>query len=152
MLATTLTSAAAGIDRRALVFETGDPVMETLQEYAAAEGFRAASFTALGAFREATLAYFDWESKEYRDLQVDEQVEVTSLVGDIGIHDGEPAVHVHCVLGRSDGSAVTGHLMEATVRPTLELFLTVYPDASLDRLDDQESGLHLIRTGKEFQR
>ena len=33
-----------------------------------------------------------------------------SLVGDVAARDGEPALHVHAVLGRSDGSTVGGHL------------------------------------------
>jgi predicted DNA-binding protein with PD1-like motif len=126
-----------------LVFDEGDEVIETLKSHARRAGVRSARLTALGAFSSATLAYFDWESKEYREIPVDEQVEVTSLVGDIGIHDGAPAVHIHCVLGRSDGSAVTGHLLEARVRPTLELFLTAY-DGELTRVVDEETGLPLI--------
>lgn len=127
----------------ALIFETDDEVISTLEAHARRTATRAAHFTALGAFRSATLAYFDWETKEYREIPVDEQVEVTSLVGDIGTHDGAAVAHVHCVLGRRDGSTITGHLLEAHVRPTLELFLTAY-DHALVRRVDQESGLPLI--------
>lgn len=128
----------------ALIFETGEEVIRALEAHARRTGIKAAHFTALGAFRSATLAYFDWKTKEYQEIPVKEQVEVTSLVGDIGTHEGDPAVHVHCVLGRPDGSAITGHLLEAEVRPTLELFLTAYDD-DLVRRTDQESGLPLIR-------
>lgn len=128
----------------ALVFETDDEVMSALEAHARRTGMKAAHFTALGAFRSATLAYFDWNEKDYIEIPVDEQVEVTSLVGDIGVHDKEPVVHIHCVLGRADGSAITGHLLEAHVRPTLELFLTTYDDQLVRRMDD-ESGLPLIR-------
>jgi uncharacterized protein len=128
----------------ALIFETGDRVIQTLEQHARRSGIRAARFIALGAFQNAVLAYFDVKEKKYLEIEVDEQVEVTSLVGDIGIHDGEPVVHAHCVLGRRDGTAVTGHLVRAEVRPTLELFLTVY-DAELPRSLDEETGLPLIR-------
>lgn len=127
-----------------LIFETGDEVIKTLEAHARRTGITAAHLTALGAFQSATLAYFDWETKEYEEIPVDGQVEVTSLVGDIGTEDGDPAVHVHCVLGRPDGSTVTGHLLEARVRPTLELFLTAYDDELVRRLDE-DSGLPLIR-------
>lgn len=127
-----------------LIFETDDEVIGTLEAHARRTATRAAHFTALGAFRSATLAYFDWATKEYREIPVDEQVEVTSLVGDIGTHDGAPVVHIHCVLGRPDGSTVTGHLLEGHVRPTLELFITAYDDALVRRVDD-ESGLPLIQ-------
>lgn len=128
----------------ALIFETGEEVMKGLAAHARRAGIKAAHLTALGAFSSATLAYFNWETKEYDEIAVDEQVEVTSLVGDIGTHEGEPAVHIHCVLGRPDGSAITGHLLAAQVRPTLELFMTVYDDELPRHLDD-ESGLPLIR-------
>ncbi len=128
----------------ALIFETDDDVMASLEAHARRAGTKAAHFTALGAFRSATLAYFDWETKEYVEIPVDEQVEVTSLVGDIGVHDGEVVIHAHCVLGRADGSAITGHLLDARVRPTLELFLTAFDDQLVRRMDD-DSGLPLIR-------
>jgi uncharacterized protein len=128
---------------RAIAFEKGDRVVEMLAALARDEGIEAAHFTAIGAFRQAELAYFDWDGKEYRNLPVDEQVEVASLTGNISLVDGEPAVHVHCVLGRSDGSAVAGHLVEATVRPTLELFLHVHATA-LEKEADAETGLDLL--------
>ena len=127
-----------------LIFDTDDEVISTLESHAKRTGIKAAHFIALGAFRSATLAYFDWKTKEYVQIPVDEQVEVTSLVGNIGVHDGDPAVHVHCVLGRRDGSTITGHLLEGHVRPTLELFLTAYDDQLVRRVDDL-SGLPLIR-------
>lgn len=130
----------------ALIFRTDDEVVSLLREHARRTGIRAADFRAVGAFREARLAFYDWETKQYDEIPVDEQVEVTSLTGDIGVNDGEPAVHVHCVLGRRDGSAVTGHLVEGIVRPTLELFLTAY-DSELPRRHDEESGLAVIRRG-----
>lgn len=133
-----------------LIFDTGDEVFSTLEAHTRRTGIRAAHFVALGAFRSATLAYFDWDEKEYLEIPVEEQVEVTSLVGNIGSHDGEPAIHIHCVLGRRDGSTISGHLLEATVRPTLELFLTAYDDQLVRRIDE-ETGLPLIRrsTAKE---
>ncbi len=128
----------------ALLFETDDDVIASLEAHARRAGVKAAHFIALGAFRSATLAYFDWEAKEYVEIPVDEQVEVTSLVGDIGVHDGDVVIHCHCVLGRADGSAITGHLLEGRVRPTLELFLTAYDDQLVRRMDE-DSGLPLIR-------
>jgi predicted DNA-binding protein with PD1-like motif len=105
----------------------------------------ASHFTAIGAFRDATLAYFDWEKKEYKKNPVREQVEVVSLIGDVALaEDGSPKVHAHAVLGRADGTALGGHLMEAHVRPTLEVTLIETPQP-LRRRHDPESGLALIR-------
>ncbi len=127
-----------------LVFETGDAVVETLRSFAREHDVTAGSFRAIGAFRRATLAYFAWETKRYEALEVEEQVEVASLSGDVTREGSEVRVHAHCVLGRRDGSAVAGHLREATVRPTLELFLRAWP-VRLCRGRDEESGLALIQ-------
>jgi hypothetical protein len=127
----------------ALVFETGNEVVKTLTEFAKAHGLAAAHFTAIGAFSEATLGYFDRERKEYTKIPVREQVEVLSLVGDIVLDQGEPKVHAHAVVGKRDGTAHGGHVLEATVWPTLEVVLTESP-RHLQRRMDPEVGLALI--------
>jgi len=130
----------------AVILETGEAVMESLQRFAEAERLTAAQITGIGAFSEAGLRYFDWERKEYLPIPVQEQVEVASLIGDIAVSpEGKPALHVHLVLGRRDGTALAGHLAEARVRPTLELIVTESP-AHLRKALDPESGLALIRT------
>jgi uncharacterized protein len=128
----------------ALVFDAGDEVMAGLSSFAAENDLNAASITAIGAFSDATLGYFDMERMEYKQIPVDEQVEVLSLLGDIAPKEnGEPQVHAHVVLGRSDGTTKGGHLLEAHVRPTLEVILTESPK-HLRRRTDEETGLPLI--------
>jgi predicted DNA-binding protein with PD1-like motif len=129
----------------ALIYETGDEVVSLLKQFAKENKPRSAHFTAIGAFRDVVLAYFDWETKQYQKIPVNEQVEVLSLAGDIAwTEDGKPAVHAHVVVGRSDGTTRGGHLMEAHVRPTLELILTESP-RHLERKHDPQTGLTLIR-------
>jgi predicted DNA-binding protein with PD1-like motif len=48
------------------------------------------------------------------------------------------------VVGRSDGTTRGGHLIEAHVRPTLEVIIVESP-AHLRKQFDAESGLALIR-------
>jgi predicted DNA-binding protein with PD1-like motif len=127
----------------ALVFDTGDEVVSTLTQFAALHQLAAARFTAIGAFSEATLGYFDWQKKAYERIPVREQVEVLSLVGDVAQDAGEPKVHAHVVVGKRDGSAHGGHLLEARVRPTLEVMLVESP-ARLARVYDERTGLALI--------
>jgi len=126
-----------------LVFDEGDEVMSSLTAFARERQLTAARFTAIGAFRDATLGYFDWTSKTYAKIPVREQVEVLSLVGDVALEGGAPKVHAHVVVGKRDGSAHGGHLLDAHVRPTLEVMLTESP-AHLRRLFDPASGLALI--------
>lgn len=131
----------------ALILETGDEVVSSLERFAAAEHLAGSRFTAIGAFMGVTLGYFDWETKTYESIPIDEQVEVLSLLGDIVLQGREPKLHAHAVLGKRDGSAWGGHLLEARVRPTLEVLITDAP-GHLQRVFDPVTGLALIRADK----
>jgi hypothetical protein len=128
----------------ALVFDTGDEPVRLLTGFAAEHKLSAARFSAIGAFSELLVGYFDWQKKDYERITIGEQVEVLALVGDIALANGKPKVHAHVVVGKRDGSAHGGHLLEARVRPTLEVVLTESP-AHLVREHDPQSGLALIR-------
>ena len=69
----------------ALVFETGDEPMQGLLDFALRERLTSAHFTAIGAFKDLTLGYFDWSQKDYTRISIHEQVEVLALVGDIAL-------------------------------------------------------------------
>lgn len=127
----------------ALVFDIGDPVVESLERFAREEGIRGAHFSAIGAFQDLVLRYFDWETMQYEEIPVTEQVEVLTLTGNLAIQDGEPKVHAHLTVGRRDGTALGGHLKEAHVRPTLEVILTELP-GHLVRRYDETTGLALL--------
>jgi uncharacterized protein len=127
----------------AVVLDTGDEVIASLTQFVREQEVEAASVTGIGAFLDAVLGYFDWQTKEYRRIPVNEQVEVLSLLGDVAVSEGEPALHVHAVLGKADGSVIGGHLLAAHVRPTLEVIL-IQPPSYLRKRKDPETGLALI--------
>jgi predicted DNA-binding protein with PD1-like motif len=128
----------------ALVFDTGEEVMTGLARFAEEHGLTASSLTAIGAFSDVVLGYFDWQKRDYDRIPVDDQVEVLSLIGDVARAGSKPKVHAHVVVGMRDGSARGGHLLRAHVRPTLEVILNETP-SHLSRVHDARSGLALIR-------
>lgn len=140
---TKLLSRSDGVASYVLIFDTGDEFIAGLTRFAKEQNLDASYFSAVGAFSGAVLGFFDIDAKEYRKIPVDEQVEVLSLDGDIALDKGEPKVHSHVVVGKSDGTTRGGHVMEAYVRPTLEVMLEESP-AQLKRVFNQETGLALI--------
>ena len=129
----------------ALVFETGEELVSGLKQFASDQKLSGSSFKAIGALASVKLGWFNWETKKYQTcVDLEEQVELLSLIGDIALKDGEPQVHAHVVIGKSDGTAHGGHLRKATVRPTCEVILTESPQ-HLRKQIDPESGLALIR-------
>jgi uncharacterized protein len=128
-----------------LVFQTGDELASGLSAFAADRHLSAASFKGIGGLSSVRLAWFSWETKAYEpSVTLDEQVELLSLIGDVALSEGKPLVHAHAIIGKRDGTACGGHLLEARVRPTCEVVLTESP-AELHKVVDPESGLPLIR-------
>jgi predicted DNA-binding protein with PD1-like motif len=127
----------------AVIFYKGDEALSGLTDFAIEHKIGDAHFTGIGAISSATLAWLDPTKKIYHRIPVDEQVEVLSLMGDVATFDGKPIVHMHAVLGRSNGAPVGGHVFELNVNPTLEIFMTVNTTA-LKKRPDAESGMKLI--------
>jgi predicted DNA-binding protein with PD1-like motif len=124
--------------------ENGDEAFRSISDFAATEHVSAAAVTAIGAFERATVGWFDFTSKTYRKIPVAEQCEVLSAIGDIAAgDDGRPSLHLHAVLGLSDGSTRGGHLLDGIVHPTLEVMVTETP-AHLHRRKRPELGIALI--------
>src|SRR5437764_14378075 len=136
---------AGGSDTRSfvLVFDTGDEVTKELLAFSRGRGITAASLTGIGAFQDVTLGYFELQQRNYKRIPISEQVEVLSLVGNVAAGDDGPKLHAHVVVGKRDGTAHGGHLIEARVRPTLEIILVETP-AYLRRRSDPATGLALI--------
>lgn len=127
-----------------LIFDIGDEVVSQLNAFASENALTASRFAAIGACERVTMGFYDLEQKDYQKIEINEQVEVMSLLGNISLGpDDNPKVHGHIVVGKADGTAHGGHLLEAVVRPTLELFLIESP-TELRRKMNVEVGLPLI--------
>jgi predicted DNA-binding protein with PD1-like motif len=121
-----------------LVLRNGDEAATALAAFAQRENVVAAHFSAIGAARDLEVGWFDRQRRQYKAMRLNEQVEVLALTGDIGsAQSGEPLLHAHLVVGLSDGAAWGGHLLHAVASPTLEVFLTTYPEPLPKRLDPE---------------
>jgi predicted DNA-binding protein with PD1-like motif len=134
------------------VLDADEEAFSALSDWAASQQISAAQVTAVGAFKRATVGWFDRAAKDYRRIDVDQQCEVLSLIGDIVVgpggdgHPGQPQPHLHAVLGLSDGTTRGGHLLEGHVWPTLEVVIREAP-AELRKTQRPDVGLALIDLG-----
>jgi predicted DNA-binding protein with PD1-like motif len=132
----------------ALIMDTGDEVAGCITRFAKEHQIAAAQITGIGAFSSAILGFFDISSKDYEKIVIGEQTEVLSLLGDLSLYNNEPKLHAHVVLGKRDGTAHGGHLVQALARPTVEIILTVSP-AHLARTMDEATGIPLINIDQD---
>jgi uncharacterized protein len=128
-----------------VVLDEGEEAFSALSDFAARRQLSAAQVTAVGAFERATVGWFDRAVKNYQRIEIAQQCEVLSLVGDIalGPGSGQPQPHLHTVLGLADGTTRGGHLLEGRVWPTLEVSIREAP-AELRKTHRPEAGLALI--------
>jgi len=126
-----------------LVFAPDDEPVSVLTDFAREHSIRAARISGIGGFAEVTLGYFNLQTKQYERIPIREQVEVMSLTGNVALFEGKPKLHVHVVIGKRDGSAHGGHLLEARVQPTLEVMIVESP-ATMQRTIDPATGLPLL--------
>jgi predicted DNA-binding protein with PD1-like motif len=138
-------SVASGAERVfVLILDQGEEAFKAITDFADKERIDGASVSAIGAFAEAKVGWFDLSAKKYKPIMVNEQCEVLSLTGDIATgDDGRASLHLHAILGLQDGSVHGGHLLSGSVRPTLEVTIreTV---AHLRRKKRADLGIALI--------
>lgn len=119
-------SVAAGEERTfVLILDQGEEAFKAITDFANKQGISGASVSAVGAFAEARVGWFDLSAKTYRPIVVGEQCEVLSLLGDVAEgDDGKASLHLHAVLGLRDGSVRGGHFLSGVVQPTLEVTIS----------------------------
>ncbi len=110
-----------------IVLDRDQHVVQTLTEYAREHKIQGGVLTGIGALKDAELGYYELHKKDYiRKTFRDEDFELLALNGNVSLRDGAPYVHVHTALGRADFSVIGGHLFEARVAVTAEIFLTPF--------------------------
>jgi len=131
-------------DRLVVRLESGEPVVESITGLLEEEGIGSAVLSGLGAARYVRLAYLNVASRQYEAHEVEEQLEVVSLVGNAALREGKPFLHVHVSMGRRDLSILGGHLQELIANPTIEVW--IQPEADpVQRVFDDEIGMAVMQ-------
>ncbi|MEE9225275.1 MAG: PPC domain-containing DNA-binding protein [Bacteroidota bacterium] len=119
----------------------GADLYESIRKFCQDEDIKVGKVTAIGAVKNATVAYYDQRRKKYHTIKRKKEMEILSCVGNVSLKDGKPFVHVHIVLGDDKGKAFGGHLMPGTTVFACELFIEELEGKALDRKLDEKTGL-----------
>ena len=123
--------------------KTADDLLEALTAIATEHGVTLGRVEALGAVKKARLAYYDQGAREYRFFELDRPLEITGLVGNVSLKDGEPIIHAHLTLADGEGNSYGGHLAPGTIVFACEVVLQAFEGPSFVRGFDEETGLPL---------
>ena len=123
--------------------DRGEEILTKLKEVALKENIKLANVNALGATNNFTVGVYDVEQQQYFPNHFEGDYEIVSLTGSINTMDGEYYSHLHMSCGDDKGAVVGGHLNEAYISATCEMFIYII-DGTVDRKKDSETGLNLF--------
>lgn len=118
-------------------------LLEEITDICRRENIQLGWFEALGAVKRARLAFYNQETHDYEFLVLDQPLEITKLVGNVSLKDGNPFVHAHVALADKAGNAYGGHLASGTVVFACEFKLEIFEGPVLKRELDEVTGLSL---------
>jgi len=111
-----------------LRLEKGDEIIASLKKVAEENISTGGFIFGMGAVNKATIGIYNPEKGEYFQKTFEGDLEVGNLIGNISyLEDSdEPVIHCHVTLADHSLSAYTGHLFEAYVSVTLEVYIRVF--------------------------
>jgi predicted DNA-binding protein with PD1-like motif len=123
--------------------ERGEKLVESLVKLVKEKEIKGAWVSGLGAVEWVELGFYNLDTGEYEWKKLDERLELTGMTGNIAWQNDEPVFHMHGTFGEKDLSIHGGHVKEAEVAGTVELFIhmTYKP---LSRKKDTATGLNLL--------
>ena len=123
--------------------ERGEEIAASIRAICESEGVKAGTIQGLGAVNHAVVGIFDFTQNAYVSTVLDEDLEITALMGNVSTKDGELYLHIHATLGDGKGHAHGGHLNEGVISATCELFIRKL-DTVIERKADPETGINLM--------
>ncbi len=126
-----------------LRLEKGDKIIESIQKFCNENNIELGYFHGIGAASKIELAHYRVDNKKYSSKIIDEPLEVISLHGNITTMNNEVYLHSHIVAGNDKMQAFGGHLKEATISATAEIFV-VSIKGKVKRKYNEEIGINLM--------
>lgn len=135
--------AAAESTQWVLNFERGEELVSSLLAFCREQSVESATLTGLGAADQLELAYYNLSTKTYERHQIQEEVEILSLVGNVAYLAEEHVLHIHGVFGKRDLTTFGGHLFSLRVSGACEVHLASL-SKRMTRAKDTTTGLNLL--------
>ena len=114
----------------------GEDLLLAIQYFCHHHQVRCGLINAIGAVDKATFSIYDQKAKKYVKLNMEKEMEILSLCGNVSLFDDKPMVHAHITFGDVEGKAFGGHLVAGTRVFSAEVFVQeLTGDAKVRKLD-----------------
>ena len=92
--------------------------MKTLKDFINSKKIKSGSIFCLGFLSNPVLGFFDWGRRDYKKINVNEEVEIVSCYGNLARkkENNQLIIHLHGVVADNDGKTYGGHFFKAQIR------------------------------------
>lgn len=127
----------------AVRLEPGDEIIASLTELCNKEKILSATVQGIGAVNDVTVGYYSLEEKRYFTKNFRQQFEMIALNGNVTRKDGEPYLHLHIALSDEHYKFYGGHLNNAVISITAEIYISAL-NGELNRRINPETSLSIL--------
>lgn len=128
--------------------ENDKDLLEQIKDVALKLNVKAGFFFGIGSFKELRIAYYNQKKKTYEENTFNEELEMTSLIGNVSVSDNDIFIHCHVTAGDRNSIIVGGHVLPGSKIFAGELFLIELSGEELIRIPDETTGLKLFSSKK----
>lgn len=119
-------------------------IIPVIKQFCTEKNIKLGTIEGIGAIKSATFGFFNPETKQYQEKTFVAPMEITSLLGNITTKDGETYLHIHMNAAGSDYNTIGGHLVNATISLTGEIFIKEI-NGTVEREFNNDVGLNLFK-------
>jgi len=120
----------------------GEDMLDSLTAFIRENEIKSGFINGIGALSTTQLGYFD--GTDYQKFVITENVELTSLTGNIALLNGQPMLHIHALVSDPSGVTNGGHVFSGCIiDPTGEFIIHEFQE-HMKRSLDPSSGLNLL--------
>ncbi|WP_022660628.1 PPC domain-containing DNA-binding protein [Paucidesulfovibrio longus] len=124
--------------------DPGDEVVASVMRACEEYGVKLGMVSGIGAVGRAVIGLFRTDTKVYIKSELKGAFEIVSLLGNVSTMDGKTYLHLHANLADEKHQCFGGHLNEADVSATAEIWIDAV-EGGIDRYFDEKIGLNLIK-------
>ena len=128
--------------RAYMTLAKGDNINKTFESFAEVKGVGCAWLNGIGALENPEIGYYSLEDKSYHRKTFKGEYELTSLIGNITLKEGQPFSHTHITFSDTEFRVFGGHLFNANITAAGE-FIMQFGSDEINREMNAEIGLPL---------
>ena len=123
--------------------DRGEEIISSIKQICKENNVSAGVISGIGATDNAEIGVYDVSKKFYKTEKIIRNHEITSLLGNVSVMNGETYLHLHVNLANDEFNVIGGHLNNAIVSGTLEAVIDII-DGEICRERNEDIGLNLL--------